>query len=102
MNRLNHLYCFDFFGGYLGYMDAQGNVFDSRGSKWARVGEGGRVYGLDGKPCGRIDRQGNFFADGAAGCRGYFRGWPGEPGATDASGLPGIPRPDVERLRMHA
>ena len=69
-----NLYCFDFFGGYLGSMDEHGNVFDSRGYKWARVGESGEVCDLHGRPCGRIDLQGNFFTEQGV-CRGYFRGW---------------------------
>lgn len=69
-----NLYCFDFFGGYLGSMDEHGNVFDSRGYKWARVSKGGRVYDLVGRAWGRIDLQGNFFTEQGV-CRGYFRGW---------------------------
>jgi hypothetical protein len=68
------LYCFDFEGAYLGYMQSNGDFFDSWGRRWARLDSGGALYDLDGRHRGHVDAQGSLF-DEHGRCWGYLRGW---------------------------
>jgi len=65
---------FDFEGAYLGYMQSNGDFFDSWGRRWARLGSGGALYDLDGRHRGHVDAQGSLFDEHGT-CWGYLRGW---------------------------
>jgi hypothetical protein len=68
-----NLYCFDFFGVPVGYVDENGALFDRDGIKWAQL-RGREVYDLAGHYRGRLGAQGSFVAaDGS--CSWYVRDW---------------------------
>jgi hypothetical protein len=66
-----NLYCFDFFGVPVGYIDDHGELFDDQGVHWGAL-RGREVYDLDGHYRGRFSAQGSFIpATGR--CRWYVR-----------------------------
>ena len=66
--RTMNLYCFDFFGGYLGSMDEHGNVFDSRGYNGrASVRAARSATSTDGHAAGSICRATSSPSRGSAG-----------------------------------
>jgi hypothetical protein len=71
-------YFFDFRGAYLGYLDDSGKFFDESGVQWARLANGGKVLGTDGRDRGHLNAQGCFFEPNGA-CRGYLRDMAAQP-----------------------
>ena len=69
-----NLYCFDFFGVPVGYVDDNGGLFDSHGVRWAQLHGGHDVYDLEGRYRGRIGPQGSFYPVSGV-CVWYVRGW---------------------------
>ena len=71
-------YFFDFRGAYLGYLDRTGHFFDESGAEWARLADGGKVVGADGRARGYLNAQGCFFEPNGV-CRGYLRDREAQP-----------------------